>query len=64
MNYLTLKALMAALIAAGYRANYGNPDDRNWVASNAVSDAEAILGRTLKRATTDDNQPVVYTPEA
>lgn len=71
MTRLELKALMAAVIASGYRAaETADPEERDPLGSRelarlATMDAENVLHRVEERSTADDNQPLVYlAPEA
>lgn len=67
MTRLEIKALMAAMIAAGRRAaetpDYYNAD-REKFARQAALDAEEVLRVVEERSTADDNEPVVYVPPA
>ena len=71
MTRLEIRALMAAVIASGYRAaettnpEVHDPLGTRELARLASQDAEAVLRRVEERSTADDNQPLVYlAPEA
>lgn len=69
MTRLELTALMAATIAAGYRANPGDEDFNNGlndsaqrIAKEAIRDAEAILRECEQRVTADEQRTGMQSP--
>jgi hypothetical protein len=66
MTRLELKAIMAAIVASGYRAaETFDPEERDSLGSRelarlAVQDSERVLLLVEERSTADDNQPLVY----